>query len=317
MSYAPTASVLAGVMDAVQGQLLVQLALDNWSPNVQGAVGHVLGLRDVHGGGEYVLKIFPTDRHAQLDTEVAALEMVAGVPAIPAPGLVAHGYRSDSDAAGYLLTERRAGSRWADRRRELNVAETAAITEASGKLLRHLHELSHESHFGSLIVTRSTFLSSWDMVNARLDELLARLLTQGGSTALATDARQFVNDREDAINSCEYATLCHGDLNDGNLLVTAAGTAAISAVVDFERACWDDPMRDMALTRLHVLFHTPNLISALDDGYGGTTDNESVRLAVFELLQLIHERNWLITDQPAKWQASARVIDADIGDRLT
>jgi hygromycin-B 7''-O-kinase len=261
----------------------MRLTEDGWRPPVQGAVGHVTGVRGPDGT-PYVLKRYRDD--ARRRTEAAALRLAVG----PVPRVVDEG-------PGFLVLTRLPGVRWADRRDGLDPVDTA---RAAGRLLRRFHAVPGPG-YGPLL---GPLTGPWERVRARLAEALAGY---GGPSPAAV--RRYVTDRRDALAACPAPLLCHNDANDGNLLVE--GTA-ITGMVDLERASWDDPLADLAQTRLHVRQHRPDAADAVTAGYGPA---DGARLDAWELVHLVRERAWVAHDHPPDEATALPALDALISGR--
>ncbi|MCP3804607.1 phosphotransferase [Allokutzneria sp. A3M-2-11 16] len=106
----------------------IPLEVDSWAPTVQGAVGHVVGLRGPDGD-EYVLKTYPSWARRKAAVEVRALELATDVNV---PRVIVAGDR-------YVVMTRVPGVRWADRRRELSQPQSRKLHREVGELLRRMH----------------------------------------------------------------------------------------------------------------------------------------------------------------------------------
>lgn len=83
----------------------------------------------------------------------------------------------------------------------------------------------------------------------------------------------------------------------------------ISGVFDLERASWGDPLGDLALTRIHIRQHAPDLVTVLLAAYGVHEPHERTRLDVYEAMHLMDEWSWISTDQPHGWRLSIADLD--------
>jgi aminoglycoside phosphotransferase (APT) family kinase protein len=303
------AAVLAATLHLL-AERVPGLAPDVWAPSVQGAVGHVVGLSGPDDA-RYVLKLLPPGVADRLPAEVLALRLLGGVPELRVPRVVAHGVSADG---GYLLMTRLNGVRWADRRARLDATTTSDLTADVGRTLRRVHAVSG-TWFGDLTREGPTWPTAWDRVTARVEELLTEHARAGGSSVAAAGVRALVRDHRRAFDGVA-PVLCHLDLVDSNVLVADAGPARPSGVVDLERAAWDDPMADLALTLSHVRQHVPGDAEVLVAGYGALGPAERVRLDVHEVLHLVAERSWVAHDGPAGWRESVERLDALVRARI-
>ena len=93
-----------------------------------------------------------------------------------------------------------------------------------------------------------------------------------------------------APESCDSSVLCPRGCNGGNVLVAEKGDPPISRLVDPERASWDDRLRDLAKTRLHVPYHDSAGADVLTRAYGVDGGGRHRRLEVFQVLLVLNER---------------------------
>ena len=94
------------------------------------------------------------------------------------------------------------------------------------------------------------------------------------------------------------------------MLVSATGPPHVTGVVDLERASWDDPLTDVARTRLHARSHDEVGADAMVKAYGLRSEDEERRVAVHEVLHAVQERTWVAIDQPHGWRQNVARLDA-------
>ncbi|MFA9445769.1 phosphotransferase family protein [Egicoccus sp. AB-alg6-2] len=304
------ADAAARVLDAVGADLAAEP--DGWTPSVQGAVGHVLGLRGGDGARQ-VLKIYAPDAARAAATEVDALGRFAAVADVATPVVIASDVLGQRHGVPYVVLSRLPGVRWADRRGELTPSQTRAVTEEVGRVLRRLHVV-RGVRFGSLSPTGRAWADAWERLDARCDQLLHDHLRIGGSWAMARRTRTLVDGHRDAFRDVSASALCHNDLVDANVLVAARGEPTVVGVVDLERASWDDRMADLARTRSHVRGHDEEGVAQLATAYG-VNDDERARLRVHEVLHAVEERSWMSVDRPAGWTDAVATLDAFLARR--
>ncbi len=295
--------ILAAVLVEVAGAL-GPVALDGWLPPVQGAVGVVAGMRRRDDPTPLVVKVYRGD-HAQRRkaNEETALRLLAGKTEFPAPRVVAASATVRA-GTGWLVMDRRPGLRWGDRREAMSERENREVIRRVGRMLRDMHRVAGRT-FGPLAE-----VGRQDPLDAAMDRLAqaVALSADGSDDTLGRRVVSFVRGRAGVLRTCVTPVFCHADFNGGNLLVDDCGQ--ISGVVDFERSRWDDPLSDLALTKVHVAHHDPAMVGDLERSYGPLSGAERTRLDVFELLQRFHERQWVAHDRPAGWREARAALDA-------
>lgn len=269
----------------------------------QGAVGAVTLLRD-ETGTRYVVKTYGREASGNARTEAAALNRIRAHTDVPVPAVVAHG---DLDDRPYLLLTYLPGTRWADRRAELTADDSEALAFDAAALLRRLHSI-HGSRFGPLL--DPPYDSLWSRVRHRCFAATGEYGLCGGSPATARRVTEMVKKHRAAFVSSAVPVLCHNDFIDGNLLLDRQRPPQIVGVVDLERAVWDDPLADLAKTASNVRHHDPVAAARLTTAYGATTPAESARLAVYDILLALEERNWVTHDRPPHWKRTIHDLDS-------
>ncbi|MEO3776144.1 aminoglycoside phosphotransferase family protein [Micromonospora sp. B11E3] len=305
------AVVLAEVL-ALAGRDVPGLEADGWTPPVQGAVGHAVGVRDA-SGSPLVLKIYPVAGPDRRDTEVLAQRLLADVPGPRVPRPVTYGDVDRFPGVSFLVMTRLDGTRWADRRASMDAAGTTRLTREVGRALQGLHAVRGR-WYGDLVDGGTRWPSAWARAAARSDELLDRYVRTGGPSGLTGRIRRFVAGCQAALALCPGPVLCHNDVNDGNLLISATPDPRLSGV-DLERASWDDPLNDLAKTRLHIRHHRPADTAALIEAYGVDGTDAHRRLDAYEVLHALEERLWVAQDRPAGWRHSVDALDAFLAAR--
>ncbi|MDQ3709164.1 MAG: aminoglycoside phosphotransferase family protein [Actinomycetota bacterium] len=299
---------IAGLVAAVGRDLSAVVEVDAWAPTVQGAVGDVLGVRGTDGSS-YVLKAYGPHGSRRAATEVLALHLLGAVAEIPVPRVLLQGALAGGEPLSYVLMTRLGGVRWADRRAGMNAQQSLALHRGVGQLLRQMHVLSRDQ-FGNVLSDGPQWPSAWARVDARCDQLVGQHLRAGGPVELGHRVRRLVNDHRGALGSCVRPVLCHNDFIDGNLLVATTGEPRLCGVVDLERASWDDPLADLARTKLHARYHDTAAAEVLVKAYGVHSDDEHRRVAVHEVLHAMDERTWIKSDRPSGWKQSIAALDA-------
>lgn len=304
-------ALVDALVATVSQELARPVSADGWRPSVQGAVGHVVGLQGPDGQ-VWVAKVFGADDEgaSRCRTEVAALRLAAPLAGVPVPEVVLDGLVDAGPSARrtpVVVMTRLPGVRWSDRRARLDDAGLRGVHDAVADLLRALHSLTGGT-FGDLSHGGAGRPDAWARTRARALQALADYTARGGPAELADRARQHLEDRRELFDGVVPA-FCHHDVNGGNVLLTGSGAPRVTGLVDFERASWDDPLRDVALTALHLAHHDVRHVGGLLDRYGLDDAAAHDRLQVHTVVLMLAERAWVAIDQPRGWSASARRLD--------
>ncbi|SDM54794.1 phosphotransferase family protein [Allokutzneria albata] len=276
----------------------ISAEVDSWAPAVQGAVGHVVGLRGLDGD-EYVLKLYPSWARHKAAVEVRALQLTKAE--IRVPRVLGTGEWGE---VSYVVMSRVPGVRWADRRRALSPSQSRNLHRAVGTIMRRMHGVRGE-WFGDVLPEGPRWSRLRERMAARRAELVERYEAVGGPAAVARRVRGL------ELSFDARPVLCHNDFIDGNILVAEVGEPRVLGVIDFEKASFDDPIADLARTVLHAEHHDPAAADELVAAYGQA---DRRRLAAHRALHLLDERIWISTDRPAGWEESVERLDALLVD---
>lgn len=295
-----TSQVLADVGHEI-GEVL---ELDRDVRLFQGAVGAVAALRN-HSGRRYVLKAYRPGALIRARTEYAALQLIRAMSGVPVPDPIVHGV-TGNDPRPFLLMSFLPGHRWADLRHLLDGTDRLVLAADAAHRLRRLHEITGP-RFGSLL--KPEFDTAWASIQHRSDSLTSDYLDGSGNPDVATRLQRLITTHHRVIATCRSAVLCHNDFIDGNLLISRHGKPEITGVVDLETASWDDPLSDLANTARHLRQHDPAAAIRLIDTYGATTPDDQARIAIYDALHTIHQRNWIAYDKPPGWRQAIEALD--------
>jgi len=180
------------VADALRRRLGRTVEPDDWVPAVQGAVGHVVGIR-VDGVG-HVAKLFGPGADDRAATEVRALRLAGGVGGLPVPEVVGTAPLPGGSGSVVLLT-RLPGARWADRRDALDVRQGDRLVRDAAAALRRAHGVPGDS-FGALVGAvgpcrprASGPVHVWTPACGSTSRAAARRRSPGGSGRCCTGTR--------------------------------------------------------------------------------------------------------------------------------
>lgn len=242
-------------------------------------MAYVLTLAD---GRRVVLKIAPVKgkrimrcEKDNMRTEVEALRLTEALGGVPVPHVYVYDPSCTLIAAEYFIMEHRAGEPLNKVRDSLSEEERAAIHHELGVYNRRINECRH-THFGYFYGEDSLKATWREAFTELMDGVLADGMEAGVTLPVSYEEMQWeINRRLWALDEVEEACLVHWDLWDGNIFVQEG---RISAIIDFERAFWGDPL-------IEFYFSHFGQSAAFEQGYGRSvvTEAEKTRRALYDL----------------------------------
>jgi len=281
---------------------------DGWAPTVQGAVGHVVGIRlldDSSGtcNGAAVLKVYTAQAAARAArVEATALKKLDGWAGLSTPRLISSGL---AGAVPWILMTRLDGVRWVDGRQQHGDAAEIRRIQATGRALRLLHSRPGFG-YGGILTDDKPQPSALSAVRARASRALHQYAATGGPPSVRDRTRRWLDRRWSEFAPSSGSALLHNDVNRANLIVDSAG--ALSGLIDWKRATFGDPIADLAHFAQHLRHDTDDNVDVLLAAYG-VDSNARARLKVFEILEALTERAWIAVDRPAGWRNSIDRLD--------
>ncbi len=273
----------------------------------RGAIGHVVGIRGPTGR-RFVVKMFPAAVVDRAAVEAAALRIAGGLPGVPVPVVQESGSLDAAEPVAYLVMSRLPGVRWAELRSTLSPVAAAQVAESAGSVLRRCHR-STGRWYGHLLEGAGGSPSWSSAIADRWAASRDGYLASGGAASTATTVDEWVRGQLARLVDPPAPVLCHNDYNGGNLMVCSRRAPAICGVFDWERACWDDPMCDLARIHNQLSSSDATLLPALLTGYGRLDSPARDRLTLHKTLHLVQERAWIAVDRPRGWQGSLSDLD--------
>jgi aminoglycoside phosphotransferase (APT) family kinase protein len=280
-------------MDSTKVRQLVsaQLGDDEWriAPFGAGKFSSVFAVDS--SSGRYVLRVAPPDSVRQLFYEYRMMRQEPAIHArlgsetsVPVPEIVAHDFSRELIDRDYLIMPRLPGRPLSDaalsppaRRRSLRewggyVAEIHALTDPenrSGYLGEH-----------RCMEPQPTWAEAFAvMYRKEMDDIVDCGVYD---RATADAAVALLEEHLDVFDHCDTSCLLHGDLWVTNLLVADDG--GVTAVLDFDRACWGDIEWDLAIAEYCGVTGDP-----FWEGYGRRVETHVGDAAMRRLFYLLYE----------------------------
>jgi aminoglycoside phosphotransferase (APT) family kinase protein len=203
---------------------------------------------DLRGGETAVLKISPPSaipvmryEHNLMAVEAAVLQRIAALSEARAPKLHYYGRGDGVIANDYFFMEFIPGVSLNKQQETLTAAQSHAIFSALGAIARTLAAV-RGPYFGHILQPDRQFADWPAAFLTMIQDLLADAADAGVTLPMAPDAiYRLVAAQRQALDAPLSPALVHKDLWPGNVFVDPA-TAAITGIVDFERAIYGDPL---------------------------------------------------------------------------
>ncbi|MCF7949594.1 MAG: aminoglycoside phosphotransferase family protein [Spirochaetia bacterium] len=212
-------------------------------PEATGSKGAPLG---------YVLRVAPPDSLLQLFYEYRMMRQepeihcrVRAETTVPVPRILAHDFSRELIDRDYLVMERLDGHQLT----RLGPSAIGRAMEELGGYVAQLHGVQEPQNRFGYVGAHNCMPPQPDWQSAFF-EMYRRLLDDIVETNIydretADWALSLLHSHAPVFEHAEVSRLCHGDLWVENVLATAEGE--VSAVLDFDRACWGDIEWDLAI----------------------------------------------------------------------
>ena len=230
-------------------------------------------------GRETILKIAPprtvevlTYEERLMETEVAAMKLVAAKTDMPVPAVLYYDDRRDLCDSDYFFMEKSVGDNYHSVKKRLAPDTISAIDRQIGSYLRQMNGIRQPSYFG---YDGNPALRGGTWREAFL-KIIAAVLEDGekkrADLGVPYDAVYALMERHaHHLNAAPAPHLVHWDCWDPNVIVQ---DGTVVGILDFERVLWADPL-------MESLFRTRNPEQLA--GYGKTqfSPDEEVRCTLY------------------------------------
>jgi hypothetical protein len=177
-----------------------------------------------------------------LRTERDLLRELRDDPAVPVPDLLLDDFTREHVPVDVIATEFLTSTPWSDLQETLPGEANTNVGHSVGRIFAALHARTSPS-FGYPAKDFALGAPTWPeafhaMLSAALDDA-----DTWGVDVRADDVRRVLDRGEAALSEVESPALVHLDLWAGNVLLDPA-SASITAILDWERAAYADPLID-------------------------------------------------------------------------
>ena len=196
----------------------------------------------------FVLKVYPDELHWKMQKEVTVIGLIQDRLSASVPRILLADDSKRLLGLNFTLMSKLDGSILGQMETNLASAQRLSAYAKIGGLLREFHRIPMEA-FGYIgpkgIWTAHPTNRAY--LTHQFQRKLKEFTERGGDAGLARQVAGHVADREELLDACAHAVLCHNDLHAGNLLATITdGSVMLTGVLDFEGALAGDPLMDVA-----------------------------------------------------------------------
>jgi aminoglycoside phosphotransferase (APT) family kinase protein len=214
-----------------------------------------------------VLKVYPDELHWKMQKEITVIGLIGNRLGVSVPRILLADDSKRLLGLNFTLMTRLDGSVLGRMEAALAAGQLLSAYVQIGRLLREFHRIPMQA-FGYIGPTGiwTAHPTNRAYVTHQFRRKLEEFVRRGGDAALAQRVAEHAAGREDLLDACTQAVLCHNDLHAGNLLATVTdGSLRLSGVVDFEGALAGDPLMDVAKAMYYL---DADSRRAVLDGYG-------------------------------------------------
>jgi aminoglycoside phosphotransferase (APT) family kinase protein len=214
-----------------------------------------------------VLKVYPDELHWKMQKEITVIGLIGNRLGVSVPRILLADDSKRLLGLNFTLMTRLDGSVLGQMEAALAAGQLLSAYVQIGRLLREFHRIPMQA-FGYIGPTGiwTAHPTNRAYLTHQFRRKLEEFVRRGGDAALAQRVAEHAAGREDLLDACTQAVLCHNDLHAGNLLATVTdGSLRLSGVVDFEGALAGDPLMDVAKAMYYL---DADSRRAVLDGYG-------------------------------------------------
>jgi aminoglycoside phosphotransferase (APT) family kinase protein len=221
-------------------------------------------------GREVILKIAPpadaeimTYEKNIMDTEVAAMRLVAQNPAIPVPEIYSYDKARDLCDSNYFFMEKLTGENLGHVKADLPQETQDQIDESIGVIIREINTFpgTYFGYTGNPDLRASTWKEAFiNIVDSILEDACKKNADLGFSI---DEIRAAILKHAASLSAVTAPCLVHWDAWDLNFFVK---DGKVTGILDFERALWAEPLMEAQFRMLSIQGVTASL-----RGYGKTT----------------------------------------------
>jgi aminoglycoside phosphotransferase (APT) family kinase protein len=240
-----------------------------------------------------VLKVYPDDLHWKMQKEVTVLGLIGDRLSVSVPRILLADDSKKLLDLNFTVMTKLDGSVLGQLETALPPAQRLFAYAQIGRLLREFHRIPMQA-FGyiganGIVGARSTNRA---YLTYQFQRKLKEFSERGGDASLGERVARYAAAREDLLDVCTRAVLCHNDLHAGNLLATDSnGSVVLTGVLDFEGALAGDPLMDVAKALLYLDAETRGAVLR---GYGAMDrDHSAEMLALYHLLFVLELWCWM------------------------
>ena len=175
-----------------------------------------------------------------LRTEIHTYHLLQNVE-LPIPKIYAYDFSQDMIPCDYFIMEYMEGKTWYD----IWPSKRSELLKELGKYTAQMHRITCD-WFGDINATSSRRFTTWsEAFTFMVDDLLHEIKKQGLHLPFGK-IRLAVSSRKKLLDSVKTPVLVNFDMWAGNVFLQRKKKLSISAIIDFERSFFGDPLASFA-----------------------------------------------------------------------
>jgi aminoglycoside phosphotransferase (APT) family kinase protein len=244
-----------------------------------------------NGESEYILRVGPPDdlltifyEYRMMRQEPHVHQRILAETQVPVPAILAHDFSRQRIDRDFLIMPLVEGETLGDA--SLSPARRQQALREWGRHIRQIHGIidtqGRYGYFGGhkCMEPQPTWREAFALMYRKLlgDAVSCGVYEED----TADSSMELLEENLSVFGNCDAPSLLHGDIWVSNLMVAPDG--AVTAVIDFNRACWGDVEWDLAIAEYCGIAQQP-----FWEGYGRFIDTHSGDAAIRRFFYLLYE----------------------------
>ncbi|MFE6750790.1 phosphotransferase family protein [Kitasatospora purpeofusca] len=262
-------------------------------PRTGGQLSAVYELRCADPAHSVILKVYASEWAWKQAKEVHVYGLLANLaPTLPVPRVLHHTPTGGPGGRAVTVLSLLSGLPLSEASKDLDAAQIPSFYRQMGATLATIHQIGQDAYGYVTDRILDPRPDNGTYMRHQFAKKLAEFKTLGGDDRLHDAIARRIERDGTLFDNCRAAVLCHNDLHEGNVLVTAGTAAHVTGIIDVENAIAADPLIDLAKTDYYALGRGEPERRALLEGYGPLPTDAAERLDLYRLYHALELWDW-------------------------